>query len=264
MTKIIAIANQKGGVGKTTTAVNLSAAFAALGKKVLLVDLDPQGNASTGLGIEATSRANSAYEMMIGVKEVRECVSQSYIQGLSVMPSRIDLAAVDLELASEHNKEFILKAHLNSISSEYEYIFIDCPPSIGCLTVNALVAADSVLIPLQCEFFALEGLAHLTHSISLVKEMLNPTLEIEGILLTMVDKRNKLTNQVEADVRGTFKELVYTTVIPRNIKLSEAPSHGQPAIIYDTKCLGSVSYLMLVKEMIIKNIKQGTNGKLTA
>lgn len=258
--QIIAVANQKGGVGKTTTAVNLSAAFAALGKKTLLIDLDPQGNASTGLGVEATQRGNSVYELMIGLAGVAKCIIPSHIKGLSIIPSRIDLAAIDLELSSEENKEFVLKNHLQSLKNDYEYIFIDCPPSISCLTVNALVAADSVLIPMQCEFFALEGLAHLTHSISLVKESLNPKLTIEGILLTMVDKRNKLTNQVEYDVRDMFGPLVYQTAIPRNIKLSEAPSHGQPAIIYDTKCLGSVSYLMLVKEMITRNSRLEKNG----
>lgn len=253
MTKIISIANQKGGVGKTTTAVNISAAFASLGNRVLLIDFDPQGNATTGFGIETENRKNSAYELMIGKVGIEDCIIESYVDGLFILPAKIDLAAADIELASYDGKEFILSQQLEKIKDYYDYVLIDCPPSIGGLTVNALVASNAVLIPLQCEFFALEGLAHLTHSISLIQSHLNPLLKIEGILLTMVDKRNKLTNQVESDVRGTFGNLVYNTVIPRNIKLSEAPSHGQPGIIYDPKCLGSISYLILVKEIISSN-----------
>lgn len=253
MTRIISVANQKGGVGKTTTAVNLAAAFSSLGNRVLLIDLDPQGNATTGFGIGLEGRKNSSYELMIGALGIESCIVKSYIDDLFILPAKIDLAAADIELASYEDKEFILLKQLRKVKDSYDYILIDCPPSIGGLTVNALVASNAVLIPLQCEFFALEGLAHLTHSISLVQSHLNPSLKIEGILLTMVDRRNKLTNQVEYDVRSTFGDLVYNTMIPRNIKLSEAPSHGQPGIIYDPKCLGSISYLILVKEIISRN-----------
>lgn len=249
---IISIANQKGGVGKTTTAINLSAAFAVMGKKVLLIDLDPQGNASTGVGIEREDGVGNIYDVFLDDKNIKDCIRKSYINNLNIVSSCIDLAAIDVELSDMENKEIFLKKILNEIKNDFDFIFIDCPPSLGCLTVNAMSASDSVLIPMQCEFFSLEGLAHLIRTIELVKNSLNPNLRIEGILLTMVDRRNKLTIQVEEDVRTMFDNLVYDTTIPRNVRLSEAPSHGQPAIVYDIKCLGSMAYLMLVREIIKK------------
>jgi chromosome partitioning protein len=264
MTEIFAVANQKGGVGKTTTAINLSSAFAVMGKKVLIIDLDPQGNASTGFGIEVSDRVKTSYDLLIESINPKDCIMQTYINGLSIIPSKIDLAAAEIELVYTNNRETLLKRNIELIKKDYDLIFIDCPPAIGCLTVNALSAADNVLIPMQCEFFALEGLAYLMHSIELIKASLNPRLTVKGIILTMVDKRNKLTNQVELDVRQTFDKLVYSTTIPRNIKLSEAPSHGQPAIIYDSKCLGSMAYIMLVKEMMMQNMEFESNGKLSA
>jgi len=249
--RIIAIVNQKGGVGKTTTAINIATALSAAKKKVLLIDLDPQGNASTGLGIEYSVRkGRGVYEMLLQKKSLNEVLFKTMIPGLDVLPASVDLSAAEIELINFTSREFILKDRLSGLAGNYDYILIDCPPSLGLLTINALVAADSIMIPLQCEFFALEGLSHLLKTISLVRKKLNPGLKIHGIVLTMYDKRNKLTEQVELDVRKHLGSDVYNTVIPRNIKISEAPSYGQPAIIYDYKCSGSMAYLHLAKEML--------------
>ncbi len=254
MGKIICIANQKGGVGKTTTAINLATATAAVGRNTLLVDLDPQGNASTGLGIENEDRISTIYDVLVSDLSAKEGTIKTSIPKLEIIASTIDLAAAEVELYEFKNKETILKNKLSMVTDGYDFIIIDCPPSLGLLTINALTAANSVIIPLQCEFFALEGLAYLINTINLIKRSLNPSLRIEGILLTMMDRRNNLSVLVEKDVRDTFKDVVYQTVIPRNIKLSEAPSHGKPALIYDTKCVGSAAYIMLAKELLNKNI----------
>lgn len=253
MAKIIAITNQKGGVGKTTTAINLATAFAAIGKKTLLIDLDPQGNASTGLGIDVEQRVKNIYSTLIGQTSIRDSIHNTVIPTLKVVPSVIDLAAAEIELNVLPEREKLLKRSIQEIAEDFEFVLIDCPPSLGLLTVNALIAAQSLVIPLQCEFFALEGLAHLVSTINLIRKSLNKNLKMEGILLTMVDKRNKLSVSVEREVRDNFKELVYETTIPRNVKVSEAPSHGKPALIYDDKCIGSISYMLLAKEILKKN-----------
>jgi chromosome partitioning protein len=248
--QIIAVVNQKGGVGKTTTAVNLGTALAATGKKVLLIDLDPQGNASTGFGIENKARKVNIYQVLIEKNCASDAILNTEIPNLQLIAATVDLSAAEFEMSSFSRREYRLKEALKTISNLYNYILIDCPPSLGMLTINALVASNSVLIPLQCEFFALEGLSHLLKTIGLVKKNLNPYLNINGIVLTMYDKRNNLTEQVEIDVRSYLGEEVYNTVIPRNIRISEAPSHGKPAIVYDYKCPGSMAYLHLAKEMI--------------
>ena len=250
MTKTIAIANQKGGVGKTTTAINLATALAATKKKILLVDADPQGNASTGLGIYEKDRAPSLYEMISNQKFLDGSIKKTLIPNLDIITSSQDLAASEIELADMNNRENILKNILSDIS-EYDYIFIDCPPALGLLTINSLVAADSVIVPLQCEFFALEGLSSLTSTIQSIKSGLNSKIDIEGVVLTMFDKRNSLSSLVEEDVRSHFKEKVYNTVIPRNVRISEAPSHGKPVLLYDTACVGSQAYISLAKEVIL-------------
>ena len=250
MTKIIAIANQKGGVGKTTTAINLATALAATEKKVLLVDADPQGNASTGLGIFDEEREPSLYKLIIKQNFVENSIKKTLIPNLNIISSTQDLAASEIELADINNRESVLKKILLQIKG-YDFIFIDCPPALGLLTINSLVAAHSVIVPLQCEFFALEGLSALTNTINSIKSGLNSQIDIEGVVLTMFDKRNSLSSLVEEDVRSHFKEKVYNTVIPRNVRISEAPSHGKPVLLYDTACVGSQAYIGLAKEVIL-------------
>lgn len=250
--QIIAIVNQKGGVGKTTTAVNLAAAFAKAGKKVLVVDFDPQGNASTGLGLYSQERQKNIYDVLVENCQIKEAIFKTEIANLSVIPATVDLSAAEVELVDIKGREFLLKEKIDKIASEYNVILVDCPPSLGLLTVNALAAIDSVLVPMQCEFFALEGLSHLLNTLETVKRNLNQSLKISGIILTMYDKRNKVTEQVEKEVRNFLQSRVYNNVIPRNVRLSEAPSYGVPGIVYDPTCLGAVAYMRLAKEIIKK------------
>lgn len=262
MHNVIAIANQKGGVGKTTTAVNIATALAAIGLKILLIDLDPQGNASTGTGVDGIRKHKNIYSSLIANTDINDCIVKTTIRNLDIIPSCIDLAAAEIELYELNNKEKILHYKIKEIVLDYTFIIIDCPPSLGLLTINALTSANSILIPLQCEFFALEGLSHLLNTIKLIQKSLNSLLKIEGILLTMLDKRNRLSVQVEEDVRQNFGKLVYKTVIPRNIKLSEAPSHGKPALIYDNKCIGSIAYMMVAKEVLTTHKLINDNGEI--
>jgi len=250
--QIIAIVNQKGGVGKTTTAVNLATAISSLGKKVLVIDFDPQGNASTGLGLDKKDRTHSIYDVMINHCDIGEAIFKTSIKNLFLIPANVDLSACEIELTNVERREFVLKDKLQAIINAYECIIIDCPPSLGLLTVNVLSAINLILIPLQCEFFALEGLSHLLTTLELVQLNLNPNVKISGIILTMHDRRNKLTEQVESDVREFLGTMIYQTTIPRNVKLSEAPSYGVPALIYDPKCPGSIAYIKLAKEIIDK------------
>ena len=251
--RVMAIVNQKGGVGKTTTAVNLATALAAVHKKVLLIDFDPQGNASTGFGIE--SREKTSYDVVLNDISVAESVQPTAVPGLFIIPSTIDLSGAEIEMVSLMQREFRLKRAIQNAPG-YDYILIDCPPSLGLLTINALVAADAVLIPLQCEFYALEGLSHLMRTVELVRANLNAGLEIQGIVLTMYDRRNKFTEQIENDVRSYFGDTVYNSVIPRNIRMSEAPSHGKPALIYDMRCPGSQAYIQLASELLKRERKR--------
>ena len=250
MAKIISIANQKGGVGKTTTAVNLATALAACDKSVLLIDLDPQGNASTGFGIDNIDRNTHIYHMLINQISIKEAIKSSIVPKLFLIPADTDLAAAEVELRNRKNREFILDTLLRPITDCYDFIIIDCPPSLGLLTVNAFSASHSVLVPLQCEFYALEGLAQLLRSIELVKKNLNPSLTIQGIVLTMFDSRNNLSEMVVNDVRKHFGKLVYQTIIPRNVRISEAPSFGQPVLMYDINCSGSKAYTSLAAELL--------------
>ncbi len=248
--RILAIANQKGGVGKTTTAVNLATSLAAVGKSVLLIDLDPQGNASTGLGIDRKARTVSSYDLLFEGISPMQAAAKTRVPGLDVVPASLHLAGADIELVTAERREFRLRESLRQSSVNYDYVLIDCPPSLSLITLNALIAADGVLVPLQCEFYALEGLSQLVRTIDRVKAHFNPALEIQGVVLTMYDKRNKLSEQVAADVRAFFGPKVYTTIIPRNVRVSEAPSHGLPAIVYDMQCPGSQAYIQLAKEML--------------
>ena len=248
--RIIAIANQKGGVGKTTTAINLATALAAIDQRVVVVDLDPQGNASTGLGIGPGERRPGAYQVLIGEADVADSRRQTVVPGLDVVPSGVDLAGAEVELVGQEGREQILRRTLRGLAGSCEYVLIDCPPALGLLTLNALVAADAVLVPLQCEFFALEGMSHLMRTIERVRRAFNPRLEIQGIVLTMFDKRNRLSDLVASDVRAHFGEKVYETVIPRNVRISEAPSHGRPVLIYDVACAGSRADLHLAGEVL--------------
>ncbi|MDR1009223.1 MAG: AAA family ATPase [Rickettsiales bacterium] len=258
-TKIISITNQKGGVGKTTTAINLATALASVDKKVLIIDFDPQGNASTGLGIAQNNRSIDSYSLLFGKNSIEEAIQKTKIQGLDAIPASIDLSAAEVELAQAPEKTLRLKALFNSSPSlgRYDFIFIDCPPALGFLTLNSLAASDSVLVPLQCEFFALEGVSNLMNTIQLVQGNVNRALEIEGVILTMHDKRNSLSSLVEKDVRECFGELVMKTVIPRNVRISEAPSHGKPVILYDFDCVGSQAYINLAAEFLMKNDGRG-------
>jgi len=252
--RIYAIANQKGGVGKTTTAINLATALAAVGERVLLVDLDPQGNASTGLGILKSERSPGSYEFLLGLASLDEAVRDSQIPGLTVMPASVQLAGAEIELIDmerrEHRLADALFADGNAVRERWDTILIDCPPSLGLVTLNALVAVDAVLVPLQAEFLALEGIGALSNTVARVKQRLNPKLHIAGVVLTMVDRRMTLSQQVEADVRGHFGELVFGTTIPRNVRIAEAPSHGLPVLIYDNACAGAQAYILLASEFI--------------
>ncbi len=248
--RLIAIANQKGGVGKTTTAINLATALAAVGPRVLLIDLDPQGNASTGLGIGADQRSIGTYDVLIDDASVADGIVPSIVPNLYVMPATVHLSGAELELIDVERREYRLTDALSRATLDFDYVLIDCPPALGLLTLNALVASDAILVPLQCEFFALEGLSHLMRTVELVKKKFNPELEIQGLVLTMYDKRNTLSDVVAADVRGFFKEKVYDTVIPRNVRVSEAPSHGKPVLLYDMRCSGSQAYMSLASELL--------------
>ena len=252
MARVIAIANQKGGVGKTTTAINLSACLAEKNKKVLTVDIDPQGNTSSGLGIDKNELQNTIYQMMIGLCTLEDCRIVNQYENLDILPSNVNLAGAEIELIGIDHREYILKKQLDRINKEYDFILIDCPPSLNTLTVNAMTAADTVLVPIQCEFYALEGLTQLIHTINLVKQRLNPSLEIEGVVFTMYDARTNLSLEVVENVKENLRQNIYKTIIPRNVRLAEAPSHGIPINIYDPKSAGAEGYRQLADEVIEK------------
>ena len=257
--EIIAVANQKGGVGKTTTVINFATAFASLGKKILVLDMDPQGNASTGFGI-IENRENNIYDVLLEKINISEAIRKTDIENLNIVPSQVSLAGAEVELSTMDDRLYKLKKSIKYVADDYDYILIDCPPALGFLTLNALACADSLIIPLQCEFFALEGVGHLLKTISLIQKQINPSLQIKGVLLTMFDRRNKLSDLVAADIRNCFKGRVFKTVIPRNVKVSEAPSHGQPVLMYDINCAGSRAYIDFATE-ILQMIKENKEQK---
>ena len=250
MGRIIAVANQKGGVGKTTTTSNLSACLAEQGQKVLVIDVDPQGNTTSGLGIDKNNTENTVYELMLGEASIDDCIYKSVMDDLDVIPSNVNLAGAEIDLIDIDDREYILKKIVNSLKEKYDFILLDCPPSLSMLTVNAMTAANTVLVPIQCEYYALEGLSQLIRTINLVKQKLNPELEIEGVVFTMYDARTNLSLQVVENVKANLKQTVYKTIIPRNIRLAEAPSHGLPINLYDSKSAGAESYRLLAEEVI--------------
>ncbi len=255
MGKIIAIANQKGGVGKTTTSINLSASLAVKGKKVLVIDTDPQGNTTSGFGVEKNELENTVYELMLGECSIYDCILKDVLPNVSIIPSNVNLAAAEIELIGVDKKEFILKNEVDWVKDQYDFIIIDCPPSLNTLTINSLTTANSVLVPIQCEYYALEGLSQLIHTVNLVKERLNPELDMEGVVFTMYDARTNLSMQVVENVKNHLNQNIYNTLIPRNIRLAEAPSYGMPIHMYDPKSVGAESYMNLAEE-VIKHNKQ--------
>ena len=254
MGRTIAIANQKGGVGKTTTAINLSSSLAAKGKKVLLIDADPQGNATSGFGVEKNDLENTVYELLLSECSIKECILSEVIPGVSIVPSNVNLAATEIELIGVDKKEFILKNEIDWVKDKFDFIMIYCPPSLNLLTINAMTTADSVLVPIQCEFYALEGLSQLIHTVNLVKERLNPDLDMEGVVFTMYDSRTNLSMQVVENVKNNLNQNVYSTLIPRNIRLAEAPSYGMPINMYDPKSAGAEAYMLLADEVIGRKV----------
>lgn len=250
MGRIIAIANQKGGVGKTTTAINLSACLAELGQKVLVIDMDPQGNTTSGLGVDKNSLDKTVYDVLIGDCEIEEVVLKEVLENLDVVPANVELSGAEIELIGIEMKEYILKWQAERLAEQYDFVIIDCPPSLSVLTVNSMSTANTILVPIQCEYYALEGLSQLMHTIQLVKRRLNPDLEIEGVVFTMYDARTNLSLQVVENVKGNLKQNIYKTIIPRNVRLAEAPSHGMPINLYDPKSTGAESYRMLAEEVI--------------
>lgn len=250
MGRTIAIANQKGGVGKTTTSINLSAALAVKGKKVLVIDMDPQGNTTSGFGVDKNELDNTIYELILGECSIQDCILKDVIKDVSILPSNVNLAAAEIELIGVEKKEYILKREVDWVKDQYDFIIIDCPPSLSMLTVNAMTTADTVLVPIQCEYYALEGLSQLIHTVNLVKERLNPELDMEGVVFTMFDSRTNLSNQVVDNVKNHLNQNVYNTIIPRNIRLAEAPSYGMPISMYDPKSAGAESYMLLADEVI--------------
>lgn len=254
MGKVIAIANQKGGVGKTTTSINLSASLAEKGKKVLVIDTDPQGNTTSGFGVDKNELENTIYELILGQCSIQDCIIKDVVKNVSLLPSNVNLAAAEIELIGIEKKEYILKNEVDWVKDQFDFIIIDCPPSLNALTINALTTSDSVLVPIQCEYYALEGLSQLIHTVNLVKERLNPELNIEGVLFTMYDSRTNLSMQVVENVKGNLKQNIYKTMIPRNIRLAEAPSYGMPIHMYDPKSAGAEAYMNLADEVINRNI----------